>query len=93
MTPLDWTLLLGYGVANIVAFSMMGVDKWKARTGRYRIPERTLLLWCACLGGLGGWLGMQVFRHKIRNRKFTFTVPVMMLAQIVLLVVYFRYWR
>lgn len=93
MTPLDWTILFAYAVANLVAFTLMGVDKWKARTGRYRISEATLLLWCICLGALGGWLGMQVFRHKTRHRKFTLTVPVLMVAQIALIVVYFRYWR
>lgn len=93
MTPLDYTLIAAFLLANIIAFILMGVDKWKARKGSQRIPEMTLLVFCACFGGLGGWLGMQVFRHKIRKKKFTLTVPVMMVAQLALLAVYFRYWR
>lgn len=92
MSALDITIIAGYVLANLVAFILMGVDKWKARKGSYRIPEATLLLWCA-FGGLGGWLGMQVFRHKTRHPKFSITVPILMLVQLVLLVVYFRHWR
>ena len=93
MTALCYIILAGYLLANLVSFTLMGVDKWKSRRKRYRIPERMLLLWCACFGALGGWLGMQVFRHKTRHAKFTITVPVLMVAQIALLVIYFRYWR
>lgn len=92
MTALDWTVLAAFLLGNCVAFVLMGLDKWKAKRGRYRLPESTLLLWCA-FGGLGGWIGMQVFRHKTRHAKFTITVPVLMLAQLALLVAYFRYWR
>lgn len=93
MTALDFTVIAAFVVGNLAVFILMGVDKWKARRGRYRIPENTLLLWCALFGGLGGWLGMQVFRHKTRHAKFSITVPVLMLAQLGLLVAYFRYWR
>lgn len=30
--------------ANAVAFLVFGIDKWKAVKGRWRIPEKTLLL-------------------------------------------------
>lgn len=93
MTALDWTIVAAFLIANMGAFTLMGVDKAKAKRGSRRIPESTLLLWCGLLGGLGGWLGMQTFRHKTRHKRFTLTVPVMMLLQLVLLAVYFRYWR
>lgn len=93
MTALDITLLGAFVLAGIVAFAMMGIDKWKARKGRYRTPEATLLLWCALGGGLGGWLGMRVFRHKTRHAKFQIAVPALMLLQLALLIIYFTYWR
>lgn len=93
MTPLDIFLALAYGFGSVIAFMAMGVDKWKAKRGRYRTPEATLLLWCACCGAAGGWLGMRVFRHKTRHAKFTVTVPVLMTVQIALLVLYIVYWR
>ena len=30
--------------ANAVAFLVFGIDKWKAVKGRWRIPEKTLIL-------------------------------------------------
>ena len=93
MTPLDYTVLAGYMFANIAAFVLMGVDKWKAVRRWRRVPERALLLWCALLGALGGWLGIQVFRHKIRERKFTLGVPALLLAQAALLAVYLQFGR
>ena len=93
MNPLDYTVLAAYAFSNIAAFILMGVDKWKALHRRSRIPESTLLLFSALLGALGGWLGMRVFRHKIREKKFVFSVPVMLLAQAAVLNAYLRHWR
>ena len=89
MSSLDATLLLGVALANTVAFALMGIDKHRARQGSWRIPEGTLLLWCALFGSVGGWLGMRTFRHKTRHTKFTIAVPLMALLQLVLLIVYF----
>lgn len=93
MTALDWTVAAAYVLGNAIAFVVMGVDKWRARMGRYRISEGALLLCCALFGALGGWFGMQVFRHKTRRAKFTISVPVLLLLQAALLTLYIAYWR
>ena len=49
-------------VMNVLSFSLMGADKRRAIRGRWRIPERTLLLACACFGALGGLLGKAVLK-------------------------------
>lgn len=55
---------------NATAFVSFGIDKWKARTGRWRISEGTLLQ-LALLGGTpGAYLGRRVFRHKTRKQPF-----------------------
>lgn len=90
---LDAVVLLLYAAINLISFLLMGIDKWKAKRGAYRISEKTLLIWCLCFGGLGGWIGMQSFRHKTQHKKFTLTVPVMMGVQIVLLLAYFGFGR
>jgi uncharacterized membrane protein YsdA (DUF1294 family) len=38
---------------NVLTFIVYGVDKWKARRGRWRVPEATLL----GLTALGGSVG------------------------------------
>ncbi len=48
----------------------MGLDKYRAQTRQWRIPER-VLLGLAWLGGaFGALLGMQVFHHKTRKSHF-----------------------
>lgn len=70
---------------NLLAFGLCGLDKWKARQGRWRVKERTLL-WTAALGGSPGLLaGIYLFRHKTRHKKFTWGVPAILAAQAALL--------
>jgi uncharacterized membrane protein YsdA (DUF1294 family) len=63
--------LLGYLVViNALAFSLMGIDKWKATRGARRIPESTLLLPAALLGCVGSWTASSLFRHKTAKSSF-----------------------
>jgi uncharacterized membrane protein YsdA (DUF1294 family) len=61
---------------TITGFSMMGIDKHKAIRKGWRISERTLLLIAFLGGGIGSFLGMHVFRHKTKHRKFVVLLPV-----------------
>ena len=80
-------LLVGLVVMNLLAFALMGVDKLKAKKGAWRIPEKTLFLVTALFGGLGGTLGMTVFRHKTKHWYFKLGFPALLVVQAVLLVV------
>lgn len=82
----EGTLALAIGAMNVLAFSLMGADKRRARRQQWRIPERTLLLVSACFGALGGWLGMRLFRHKTRHRAFRWGLPAMLAVQTGLLI-------
>lgn len=77
-------LLLGYLlVLNVLGFLMMGIDKRRAKKGKWRIPERRLML-CAVFGGsVGALLGMQCFRHKTKHPKFSVGIPVILVLQVV----------
>ena len=69
---------------NILTFLLYGIDKWKARRGKWRLPEETLI-WLAVVGGsMGALLGMYLFRHKTKHKKFTVGVPVILLVQFAL---------
>lgn len=70
---------------NVLTFLLYGIDKWKARREKWRIPEDTLI-WLAIAGGsIGALLGMYLFRHKTQHRKFTLSVPVILLVQVALI--------
>lgn len=67
---------------NVVTFVVYGLDKWKARRGRWRIPEAALL-WLAVLGGSpAALLAMWLFRHKTKHNKFRYGVPVILAVQV-----------
>ena len=63
-------------IINVLAFVLYGVDKRRAIRNQYRIRE-SVLLWMARLGGgVGSWLGIKTFRHKIKHTKFRIIVPL-----------------
>ena len=78
-------------VINIAAWLMYGLDKWKAKSGAWRIPERTLLLTALAGGSVGALAGMLLFHHKTRKPKFMIGVPVMFAAHCVIVGVIVHY--
>ena len=79
-------VLIIYGIlVNVIAFLLYGIDKWKARKGLRRIPERVLLEIAVIGGSVGAYVGMQLFRHKTRKVKFSVGVPIIFFIQIAIL--------
>ena len=74
-------LLVWLAGVNVVTFILYGVDKSRAKKGRWRIPEKTLLLLPLLGGSVGGILGMAAFHHKTRHWYFRIGLPVMFLLQ------------
>ncbi len=72
------------GVMSVISFTLMGIDKAKARRGSRRIPEKTLFLFTLLGGGIGGPLGMHVFHHKTRHWYFAVFFPLIAIVQIAL---------
>ena len=79
-------------VLNVISFSLMAYDKRCARSGKRRVPEKTLFIATACFGGLGGVLGMLLCRHKTKHWYFRVFFPLMLAVQIALLVFGYLYW-
>ena len=69
---------------NLVGFCAMGIDKWKATRGAWRIPEKTLFTITLLGGGFGTIAGMYLFRHKTKKLYFTIGFPVILITEIVL---------
>lgn len=76
---------------NLVTFVLYGIDKWKAKTDRWRIPEATLLWLAAAGGSIGAWCGMKVWHHKTLHKKFRFGVPAILFVQLMLVAYLFFY--
>lgn len=76
-------------IINIIGFLAMGLDKLKAKSGMWRIPENTLFTLCLIGGGIGTISGMFVFHHKTKKPQFIIGMPCI-LALEVLIFVYFK---
>ena len=77
-------ILVWLAIINLIAFALMGLDKWKARRDAWRIPEKTLFLAALLGGALGGTVGMHLFHHKTRHWYFRFGFPVLLILQLLL---------
>ena len=71
---------------NVVTFLLYGIDKFKAKRSRWRIPESVLLGFAVIGGSVGAWLGMMVWRHKTQHKKFKYGIPLILAIQIALLI-------
>ena len=84
-------------ILNINSFRLMAKDKRKARKDtthshpETRVPEKKLFLATAFFGGLGGCLGMYLLRHKTKHWYFALFFPLMLIAQVAVLVLLYIY--
>ena len=69
---------------NVIAFYMYGIDKYKAKKKKWRIPEAALLCSSFAGGAAGAWLAMSLFHHKTRVPVFRILVPVSFLLWILI---------
>ena len=80
-------IILGYLLAvNIATFFLYGIDKYKARKGRWRISEATLLMMAFIGGSIGAWSGMRLWHHKTMHKNFKYGIPIIIILQVALAV-------
>jgi uncharacterized membrane protein YsdA (DUF1294 family) len=70
---------------NLLTFIIYGIDKFKAKKSKWRIPESTLLLLALIGGSIGAWLGIKVWRHKTLHKKFYIGIPLIIITQVALI--------
>jgi uncharacterized membrane protein YsdA (DUF1294 family) len=73
-------------IVNIAGFSLMGIDKAKAKSHAWRIPEKTLFIASLIGGSVGTWIGMYFFRHKTKHWYFVIGMPLILAVQVALAV-------
>ena len=82
----EYLVLLYLIIINAAGFLLMLADKLKAKRGAWRISEKTLMGVAALGGSIGSLAGMYCFRHKTKHIKFTVGIPLILMAQIVLVI-------
>lgn len=85
------TAVIYFLIVNVSAFVMYGLDKAKAKRGKWRISEKALFLIALAGGSIGAILGMHLFRHKTKHWYFRIGLPVILILQLVL--VWFAFGR
>ena len=79
---MGWWLL----IVSVAAMAVTVYDKWAAkRRPRARIREKTLWLLAALGGSVGMLLTMLLIRHKTRHVSFMVGVPILVVAQVILI--------
>ena len=69
---------------NIATFLLYGIDKYKAKKGKWRISEATLLTMAAIGGSIGAWAGMRLWHHKTMHKKFKYGIPLIIILLVAL---------
>ena len=76
---------------NVIGFLIMWLDKYKARKGKWRIPEKTLFIITAIGGGIGTTSAMYILRHKTQKLNFVIGFPFITILEIIT-IIYFVYF-
>lgn len=71
-------------VINLLTFLIMWWDKHEAKLGDWRVSEKFLFLLVLLGGGIGGIVGMYVFRHKTKKWYFKFGFPIILIVEIII---------
>ena len=73
-------------VINLIGVLIMYIDKRKAMYGRWRIPEKTLIIVALLGGSIGCMFGMKFFRHKTQKIKFVLGYPTIFIAELIIII-------
>lgn len=78
---------------NIGSFIYFGLDKRKAQKRQHRISEKSLLIMTVFGGTFGSILGMLLFKHKIAKRSFVLKILGIIILQILVIYLVYKYTR
>ena len=73
---------------NLLGIFVMYSDKKKSRKGKWRTPENTLFTIAVAYGALGIFMGMRLFRHKTKHKKFVIGIPLILVVEVF---IFFKY--
>ena len=77
-------------IINLITFLLYAIDKRRSMRKAWRIPESVLMGFAAVGGSVGALLAMLLFRHKTKHAKFAVGVPLILVAQIVAAIFFYK---
>ncbi len=81
--------LLYYILAiNLYGIFVMYSDKKKSKKKKWRTPESTIFTIALAFGALGVFIGMRLFRHKTKHKKFVIGIPLILIVELFIFFMY-----
>lgn len=77
-------------IINLTGFIIMFIDKSRSIHKEWRVPEKNLIGLSVIGGSIGMLLGMYIFRHKTKHKKFTIGIPFILIIQFSLIILYLK---
>ncbi|NLZ54446.1 MAG: DUF1294 domain-containing protein [Thermoanaerobacteraceae bacterium] len=77
---------------NVLAFILIGIDKYKSKRNRWRISEKTFFTVSVFGGSAGVLIGMYFFRHKTRHLNFVWGIPTILILQVAVIYYIFKHY-
>lgn len=75
-------------VVNMLGLIITVYDKFAARSDLWRVPENILFLVAIIGGSFFMCITMQIIRHKTRNKKFVYGLPLIVVIHITISMIY-----
>lgn len=72
-------------IINILSFTLMGIDKYKAISNKWRISEYSLFALSLLGGSIGTLVAMYTFRHKTKKQSFRILIPIFLIINLILM--------
>lgn len=83
---LDLLPYLWFGIASLAALILTVYDKIAARHfPDHRVPEKTLFIVSLLGGSIMMYTVMQIIRHKTKHKRFMIGIPLIIIAQLLLI--------
>lgn len=87
-----WIFFLWVFIVSIVASSVTFCDKYKAAYhSKKRISEKTLFTWALLGGSVSMYITMRAIAHKTKHKRFMIGLPVIIVLQVVLIYLCYRF--
>lgn len=76
-------------ILNLFSFFLVGYDKQKAKNRGWRVREKTFFTIALFGGAIGVYVAMKTFRHKTKHVSFSYGIPLLVVINIIIFVIYF----
>ena len=75
-------------ILNTISLVLFGIDKNRAIKKKMRIRELTFIILSIFGGSVGILIGMVMFKHKLKKKKFYFGIPLIYLLNKIIEIIF-----